>query len=103
MKAKRLAIATLFLFAMGLICATVLPPCFASCANSAQNADQPVVAKRIGTIKAINGNNVTLAPDSGTEVVVIVQPNARLLRLAPGEKDLKNTTPIQLQDLQVGD
>jgi hypothetical protein len=61
------------------------------------------VAKRIGTIKAINGNNVTLAPDSGTEVVVIVQPNARLLRLAPGEKDLKNTTPIQLQDLQVGD
>ncbi|MGA2377397.1 MAG: DUF5666 domain-containing protein, partial [Candidatus Sulfotelmatobacter sp.] len=25
------------------------------------------------------------------------------LRIAPGEKDLKNATPIQLQDLQVGD
>ncbi len=32
-----------------------------------------------------------------------VQPNARVLRIAPGEKDLKNAVPIQLQDLQVGD
>ena len=32
-----------------------------------------------------------------------MQPNARILRIAPGEKDLKNATPIQLQDLQVGD
>ncbi|HEY6373366.1 MAG TPA: DUF5666 domain-containing protein [Candidatus Sulfotelmatobacter sp.] len=69
----------------------------------AQEAAQPAVAKRIGTIKAINGNTVTLALESGAEVTVTVQPNARLLRLAPGEKDLKNTTPIQLQDLQAGD
>jgi hypothetical protein len=32
-----------------------------------------------------------------------VQPNARILRIAPGEKDLKNATPVQFQDLQVGD
>ena len=63
----------------------------------------PAIAKRIGTIRAINGNTITLAPDSGPEVTVNVQPSARLLRLAPGEKDLKNTTPIQLQDLQAGD
>jgi hypothetical protein len=61
------------------------------------------VAKRIGLIKAINGNVITLAPDSGPEVAVTVQPNARLLRLVPGDKDLKNATAIQLQDLQVGD
>ena len=64
---------------------------------------QPAIARRIGAIKAINGNAITLAPDSGPEVAVTVQPNARLLRIAPGAKNLKNATPVQLQDLQVGD
>jgi len=61
------------------------------------------IAKSIGTIKAINGNAITLTPASGPEIAVTVQPSARLLRLASGDKDLKNATPIQLQDLQVGD
>ena len=64
---------------------------------------QPAIAKRIGTIKAINGNALTLAPTSGSEVSVTIQPTARILRLAPGEKDLKNATPLQVQDLHVGD
>ena len=34
---------------------------------------------------------------------MVVQPTTRLLRIAPGEKNLKNATPLQLQDLQVGD
>lgn len=69
----------------------------------AQADAQPAIAKRIGTIKAINGNALTLAPTSGAEVAVTVQPSARLLRLAPGDKDLKNATPLQVQDLHVGD
>jgi hypothetical protein len=68
-----------------------------------QPAGQATIAKRIGAIKAINGNAITLAPDSGSEIAVYVQPNARLLRLTPGDKDLKNAAAIQLQDLQVGD
>ena len=69
-----------------------------------QNPAAPAtVARRMGVIKAINGNAITLAPDSGPEVAVTVQPNARILRLASGDKDLKNAAPIQLQDLQVGD
>jgi hypothetical protein len=44
-----------------------------------------------------------LAPDSGSDVLITVQPTTRLLRIAPGQKDLKSATPIQLQDLQVGD
>ncbi len=68
-----------------------------------QPAQASTVAKRLGTIKAINGNVVTLTPASGPEVIANVQPSARILRLAPGEKDLKNATPIQMQDLQVGD
>jgi hypothetical protein len=64
---------------------------------------QSAIAKSIGVIKAINGAALTLAPASGPEVAVTVQPTARILRLAPGDKDLKNATPLQLQDLQVGD
>ncbi|HKV77446.1 MAG TPA: DUF5666 domain-containing protein [Candidatus Sulfotelmatobacter sp.] len=63
----------------------------------------PAITKRIGTIKAINGTALTLAPTSGSEVSVTLEPTARILRLAPGEKDLKNATPLQVQDLHEGD
>jgi hypothetical protein len=76
---------------------------FASGMSQPQNAAQPAIAKRIGAIKTINGNVLTLAADSsGPEITVTVQPSARLLRLG-ADKDLKNATPVQLQDLQVGD
>jgi hypothetical protein len=68
----------------------------------AQDA-QPAIAKSIGTIKSINGSALTLASTSGQEVSVTVQPTARLLRLAPGDKDLKNATALGVEDLQVGD
>jgi hypothetical protein len=61
------------------------------------------VAKRIGVIKSINGTEITLTPDSGPEVKVIVQPTTQIVRFAPGETNVNNATPIQLQDLQVGD
>jgi hypothetical protein len=70
----------------------------------AQTTDtQSAIAKSIGTIKTINGNALTLAPSSGPVVAVTVEPTARILRMAPGDKDLKNATPIQLEDLKVGD
>ena len=72
-------------------------------ALASQAADTSGIAKQIGTIKTINGNAITLTPDSGPDVAVTVADNARLLRLNPGDKDLKNATPIQLQDLKVGD
>ncbi len=84
----------------------LLPLCSAFAVGSAQTQDAAAptaIARRIGAIKAINGNSITLVPTSGPEVAVTVQPNARIVRIAPGEKDLKNATPVQLQDLQVGD
>ncbi|MGE5055845.1 MAG: DUF5666 domain-containing protein [Acidobacteriota bacterium] len=66
-------------------------------------AQATTIAKGIGRIKTINGGTITLSPTSGSDIAVTVQPNARILRLTPGEKDLKNATPLQLQDLQVGD
>lgn len=72
---------------------------------AAQSAEgtQPSIAKRIGTVKAVSGSTFTLAQTAGPDVAVTVQSTARMLRLAPGEKDLKNATPIQVQDIQAGD
>ncbi|MGC1535785.1 MAG: hypothetical protein WA795_07735, partial [Candidatus Sulfotelmatobacter sp.] len=93
------------------LCATsavgirLLPSCQAMSAGpQTQQAAVPgTVSRPVGAIKAINGTQITLTPDSGSDVSVAVQPTTRILRIAPGEKDLKNATPIQLQDLQIGD
>jgi len=61
------------------------------------------VAHQSGTVKAISGNTITLAPDSGPEFAIVVQDGAKLLRVAPGQKDLKDAKPIQLSDIQPGD
>ena len=103
LKANRTLIATVVLSVIIVSGPHFLPACSASATGATEDSGQPAVAKRIGAIKAINGNVITLAPESGPEVAVTVQPNARLLRLVPGDKDLKNATAIQLQDLQVGD
>jgi hypothetical protein len=67
------------------------------------SAQAPTAAKPVGTIKTISGNTITLTTDAGSDVTVQVQDAAKLVRVAPGQKDLKDATPIQLQDLQVGD
>jgi hypothetical protein len=81
-----------------LAATSVVPP-----APQAQTTPAPPSARRIGAVKAISGTSITLTPDSGPEVNVNVLPTTRLLRIAPGEKNLKNATPLRLQDLQVGD
>jgi hypothetical protein len=61
------------------------------------------MSRRIGAVKAINGTSITLTPESGADITVTIQSTAHIVRIAPGEKNLKNATPIQLQDIQVGD
>ena len=80
--------------------------CFALPGTTEQasgEAGQSAVVRRIGAIKAINGDVITLVPDSGAEINVTVTASTRIMRVAPGEKNLKNATAAQLQDLQVGD
>jgi len=64
---------------------------------------QSSTVRPVGTVKGINGNAVTVMTESGSQVTVVVQESTRMLRIAPGQKDLKDATPMQLQDLQVGD
>src|SRR6266566_4051808 len=68
-----------------------------------QPSAQTAAARPVGTIKSISGNTITLTNDVGVDVTVLVQDAAKLLRIAPGQKDLKDAVPIQLQDLQPGD
>ena len=66
-------------------------------------AQAPQAAQVVGAIKAISGTTITLAPDKGGEVTVAIQPGARIVRVAPGQTDLKGAATLQLSDLQVGD
>lgn len=93
------SLGTAFLFvALASICFSVV---YAQ--QATQSASPGTASRRIGAIKTITGNTITLTPDSGLDSTVTIQPETRIVRIAPGEKDLKNATPIQLQDLQIGD
>jgi len=70
--------------------------------SAAPNA-QAAASRPVGTVKAISGNSLTLATDVGAEITVTVQDSTRLIKTAPGQKDLTGATAIKLQDLQVGD
>ena len=75
----------------------------ASAQQSATPANQAAVQQAIGSIKAIDQNGLTLTSDSGEEYRITVSDTAKILRVAPGQKDLKTATPLQKSDLQVGD
>jgi Domain of unknown function (DUF5666) len=68
---------------------------------SGQNSER--IQQAVGTLESINDTGIVLAADSGQEVHVTLQDSTRLLRVAPGQKDLKTATPLQRQDLQTGD
>ena len=70
---------------------------------AAQSEQVPVVAKTVGVVKAISGNVITLTTDANPAVSVQVQASTRVLRIAPGLKDLKDATAIQFSEIETGD
>ncbi|MBZ5533242.1 MAG: DUF5666 domain-containing protein [Acidobacteriia bacterium] len=69
--------------------------------DNQQAASQLV--RKVGTLKSMDGQKLVLKPDSGPDVSVTVQEGARVVRMAPGQTDLKSATPMTLQEIQVGD
>src|SRR5579862_1460386 len=61
------------------------------------------VAKAVGPIKSIQTDSLVIAAESGGDVTAKLTATTKILRIPPGEKDLKNATPLQPQDLQPGD
>lgn len=72
-------------------------------ANPAVGSASPQVAKAVGTIKSIQPDSITVVAETGPEVTAQLTPSTKILRIPPGEKDLKNATVLQVQDLQTGD
>jgi hypothetical protein len=66
-------------------------------------AAKPAVQQAVGTIKAINGRIVTVTTDTGANVIAMVSDASRILRVEPGQTDLKTAVPLTFADLQVGD
>jgi len=87
-----------------LLVPLLIGPCLV--AAQAKPADSPAaaqVSKAVGTIKSIQVDSITVAVESGGEVTAKLTESTKLLRVPPGEKDLKNAVPLQMQDLQPGD
>jgi hypothetical protein len=101
MKAGNLAARIVLIF---LACLSLHSVARAAATPNPQQAPAQTGAKQVlGAIQAIQGNTITLKPDTGSTISVMVQGAVRILRVAPGQTDLKNASPIQLADLQVGD
>jgi hypothetical protein len=88
------ALVALMLAAPGYVCAQGKPT------TSARDAQ---IAKAVGTIKSIQADSITIAAASGGEVTAKLMASTKILRVLPGEKNLKNATALQPQDLQLGD
>lgn len=88
-----------FLFGLSLASATN------SVAQDAAQSSQPQSAttRALGTVTAIAGQKIMLKTDAGSELNVNVTDSTRLLQLKPGQKDLKDATPLTLLDLKAGD
>jgi hypothetical protein len=89
------------LFAAVFVVISAAVPSLADAAERQAAPQSP--ARPVGTIKSISGNTITLTTDAGSDVTVLVQDATKLVRIAPGQKDLKDATPIGLADLQTGD
>ena len=102
-----------FVYGVACLAATIYVSLWAGIGSIAQaaqtqtapqaSAQSASIAKPVGTIKSISGNTITLTTDAGTDVTVLVQDATKLLRIAPGQTDLKDATPLQLPDVQAGD
>ena len=71
--------------------------------ESAAPATTPKAAAPVGTIKSISGNSLVLSSDAGDEINVELRGSTKIVRIAPGQKDLKDAETIGLTDLQAGD
>jgi Domain of unknown function (DUF5666) len=66
-------------------------------------ASDAQIVRAVGTVRNIQADSITLVADSGSEVTAKLSAATKILRVPPGEKDLKNALPLPAQDLQTGD
>ena len=92
--------------ALTIAIANAASPAFAATPSrwqANQAAQQNAVQKQVGAIKSIVETTVTITTDSGAAASVNVQPTTKIVRVEPGQTDLKSAVPLELKDLQIGD
>lgn len=72
-------------------------------APAAIHAQAPAAARQGGTVTAVEGNAVTIKTAAGAVVTVTVAPDAKVVQVPPGAKDLSGATPANVGDVAVGD
>src|ERR1700722_2276747 len=93
----------IFVLRVFLIGALISPLIAAARAQAQQPDQQNAIQKQVGAIKSIVGNTVTITTDSGATAGDNVQPTTKIVRVEPGQTDLKNAVPMDFKDLQIGD
>lgn len=88
---------------VALALGTLLGIALTSQATQPQLSDGAAAVKQVGAVQSVAGDVIVFAPDAGSQMKVLVSESTRIVRIAPGEKDLKNSVPIELKDLQAGD
>jgi len=86
-----------------VVLAMSAPGFVSSQSASVGNSGTAQVTKVVGTIKKIEPDSIAVTAESGSEVTAKLSQSTKILRVPPGEKDLKNAVPLQAQDLQAGD
>ncbi|RXH57202.1 copper-binding protein [Granulicella sibirica] len=94
-----------FLPSLLLGAALLSPGAFLASARAQTPAAAPAAtaSSQRGTVKAVTGSSLTLSTDAGKDVAVTLSDKVRVLQVAPGSKDLKDATTIQVTDVAVGD
>ena len=89
---------------LAFLISVAISPLIAVARPQAQQPDQQnAIQKQVGAIKSIVGNTVTITTDSGATATVNVQPATKIVRVEPGQTDLKSAVPMDFKDLQIGD
>ena len=100
-----MSLSTSCLFAALVTLTLAGPGCVWAQSKPASSSGDAQIAKAVGTIKSIQADSITVAVESGGDgdIVAKLTGSTKILRVPPGEKDLKNATALQAQDLQMGD
>lgn len=71
--------------------------------SASQAGSSGATRRYIGSIKTVDATGFVLTSDAGQDSHITLADSVRIVRIAPGEKDLKNATPVDKKDMQPGD
>lgn len=69
----------------------------------AQASPEAKGVRTVGVVKSISSGSITVTADSGETVAASLQDDTKIIRVAPGQKDLKEASPLKVEDVQIGD